>query len=304
MLSILLLSIIVLIVLGVRTLKKAKKTGEITKEKAYLYFKIAGVCFIAFIGGTSSSLNAFIGLISMVLIFISLVWLIVSLIRKKEHKKSLYLLIVSVLMFFSQISLVSTVPNTDDSKKIEVTKEEKTAKGNEEKKEKEKIEIPDFSTIDATEWCNQNNFKLNKKESYSDEKALGEYISQYPEVGAKVIEGSSITVTYSKGHKPTAEETNALAKAISYYNKLYMSKSAIYEQLTSPYGEGFTAEAAQYAIDNIADFDFKYNALEKAKNYQSKMNMSRSAIYEQLTSSYGEGFTAEEAQYAIDNLPQ
>lgn len=152
--------------------------------------------------------------------------------------------------------------------------------------------------------CKQNNFKLNKKESYSDEKALGEYISQYPEVGTKIIEGSSITVTYSKGHKPTTEETNALAKAITYYNKMYMSKSAIYEQLTSPYGEGFTAEAAQYAIDNIADFDFKYNALEKAKNYQSKMNMSRSAIYEQLTSSYGEGFTAEEAQYAIDNLPQ
>ena len=32
--------------------------------------------------------------------------------------------------------------------------------------------------------------------------------------------------------------------------------------------------------------------------------MSRSAIYDQLTSSYGEQFTAEEAQYAVDNLPQ
>ncbi|UWO54548.1 Ltp family lipoprotein [Catenibacterium mitsuokai] len=32
--------------------------------------------------------------------------------------------------------------------------------------------------------------------------------------------------------------------------------------------------------------------------------MSKSRIYNQLTSSYGEGFTAEEAQYAIDNLPQ
>lgn len=50
--------------------------------------------------------------------------------------------------------------------------------------------------------------------------------------------------------------------------------------------------------------DYKANALEKAKDYQKTMHMSRSAIYEQLTSSYGEKFTAEEAQYAIDNLPQ
>ena len=45
-------------------------------------------------------------------------------------------------------------------------------------------------------------------------------------------------------------------------------------------------------------------ALEKAKDYQTSMNMSRTAIYEQLTSSYGEKFTAEEAQYAVDHLPQ
>jgi len=33
------------------------------------------------------------------------------------------------------------------------------------------------------------------------------------------------------------------------------------------------------------------------------MSMSKSAIYDQLISEYGEQFTAEEAQYAIDNLP-
>ena len=30
--------------------------------------------------------------------------------------------------------------------------------------------------------------------------------------------------------------------------------------------------------------------------------MSNSAIYDQLTSDYGEKFTEEEAQYAVDNL--
>lgn len=32
------------------------------------------------------------------------------------------------------------------------------------------------------------------------------------------------------------------------------------------------------------------------------MHMSKKGIYKQLTSEYGEGFTAEEAQYAINHL--
>ena len=84
---------------------------------------------------------------------------------------------------------------------------------------------------------------------------------------------------------------------------MHMSRSAIYDQLTSSYGEKFTAEEAQYAVDHLVA-DYKANALEKAKDYQTTMNMSKSRIYNQLTSSYGEGFTAEEAQYAVDNLPQ
>lgn len=46
------------------------------------------------------------------------------------------------------------------------------------------------------------------------------------------------------------------------------------------------------------------NAFAKAESYSSMMHMSKAAIYEQLTSSYGEKFTAEEAQYAVDHLPQ
>ena len=80
-----------------------------------------------------------------------------------------------------------------------------------------------------------------------------------------------------------------------------MSKAGIYNQLTSEYGEKFSAEAAQYAIDNV-EVDWKENALKKAKTYQEMMSMSPSAIYDQLVSEYGEKFTPEEAQYAIDNL--
>ena len=68
---------------------------------------------------------------------------------------------------------------------------------------------------------------------------------------------------------------------------MHMSKQGIYDQLTSEYGEKFTPEEAQYAIDNI-QADWNANALESAKNYQENMNMSPEAIRDQLTSEYGE----------------
>mgnify|MGYP000852138027 FL=1 len=43
------------------------------------------------------------------------------------------------------------------------------------------------------------------------------------------------------------------------------------------------------------------NALKKAESYSGMMNMSKKAIYNQLTS-HIEGFTKEEAQYAVDNI--
>lgn len=97
------------------------------------------------------------------------------------------------------------------------------------------------------------------------------------------------------------EYRSALRKAESYSEMMHMSKNRLYDQLTSEYGEKFSAEAAQYAIDNI-DADWDENALENAQNYSDTMHMSKARLYDQLTSEYGEKFTAEEAQYAVDNV--
>ena len=99
-------------------------------------------------------------------------------------------------------------------------------------------------------------------------------------------------------------QKNALKKAISYAKNMQMSKLAVYEQLTSEYGEKFPEADAQWAVERLSDIDWKKNALEKAKSYQKDMSMSVDAIYDQLTSEYGERFTPEEAQYAVDNLPR
>lgn len=107
--------------------------------------------------------------------------------------------------------------------------------------------------------------------------------------------------TTKKEDSVSFEYKNALKKAEVYSDMMHMSKKAIYDQLTSEYGEQFPADAAQYAVDNL-NANYKENALAKAKTYQEEMSMSTSAIYDQLVSEYGEQFTPEEAQYAIDHL--
>jgi len=63
-----------------------------------------------------------------------------------------------------------------------------------------------------------------------------------------------------------------------------------------------TGKVSRRKPPNHLEWDWKENALKKAKSYAESMNMSNSAIYDQLVSEYGEKFTPEEAQYAIDHL--
>lgn len=97
------------------------------------------------------------------------------------------------------------------------------------------------------------------------------------------------------------EYKSALKKANSYAENMYMSKAAVYDQLTSEYGEKFSQEAADYAMDNV-QADWKANALKKAKSYQEEMDMSPESVRDQLASEHGEQFTQEEADYAVENL--
>lgn len=97
------------------------------------------------------------------------------------------------------------------------------------------------------------------------------------------------------------EFQNALEIAKQYNKVSPMSKAGLYEQLTSEYGEKFSKEAAQYAIENI-DADWKENACKTAEKYLEIMPMSKDELYDQLISEYGEQYTPEEAQYAVDKV--
>ena len=126
-----------------------------------------------------------------------------------------------------------------------------------------------------------------------------------PETNVEVTTEKSTTEELTTV-EPTTEAVpmeyrNALKSAERYSKLMHMSKKRIFNQLTSEYGNKFTKDAAQYAVDNIK-VDWKANALETAKKYYEDMNMSKNAIYDQLISEYGEQFNESEAQYAVDHL--
>ncbi|WP_283679921.1 Ltp family lipoprotein [Lentilactobacillus sp. Marseille-Q4993] len=119
---------------------------------------------------------------------------------------------------------------------------------------------------------------------------------------------SSSTTQVAKSSQESSNETKVPAeyqvaheKAENYANTMYMSKRGVYAQLTSQ-AEGFKAKPALWAVRHLTDVDWNANALQKAKDYQKQQSMSSSAIYNQLTSNYGEKFTPAQAKYAIQHL--
>ena len=156
---------------------------------------------------------------------------------------------------------------------------------------------------DVDEVSINGDVKYNQDAWYPlDAKIVVRYHSYPAGKGSAAQQGGATSVAAQAAAASVPKEyVTALRKAESYSNLMHMSKAAIYDQLVSEYGENYSAEAAQYAVDNI-QADWNANALAKARDYQELMNMSPAAIYDQLISEYGEQFTPEEAQYAIDNL--
>ena len=244
------------------------------------------------LGGINlNTLFFIIFLLSLPTIFYFVVRVIISSVKKDTAVRGKQLKstgITSVVMLVSLIVFISTAETTpvnkNESEKIETSA---PAVKEEPKKEAELTEV--------------EKEELAKKEA--EEKEAAELkAKEAAEAKAKAeIEKKAKAEAKAKEESIPREHKSALKSAESYAKTMHMSKAGIYEQLTSEYGEGFPAEAAQYAIDNIV-FDWKENALKTAQTYAETMNMSDSGIYDQLISEYGEKFTAEEAQYAIDNL--
>lgn len=113
------------------------------------------------------------------------------------------------------------------------------------------------------------------------------------------------TTTTDEDSNLNQEQKNAVASAKNYLNFTAFSKAGLINQLSSEYGDGFNAEDAQFAVEYLEEHDmvdWNEQALKSAKNYYETMNLSKDGVYEQLVSDFGEQFTPDQAQYAIDHL--
>lgn len=91
--------------------------------------------------------------------------------------------------------------------------------------------------------------------------------------------------------------------AESYLKYMAFSRQGLKKQLTSEYGEMFTEDEAEYAVSFLESnnlVDWNEQAVRSAESYLEYFSFSRDELYRQLTSEYGEQFTAEQAEYALN----
>jgi hypothetical protein len=99
----------------------------------------------------------------------------------------------------------------------------------------------------------------------------------------------------------TTEQQQAVDAAQGYLSLGQgFSYAGLLQQLTSSAGNGFSKSDAEFAINYVKP-DWDQQAVDAAKGYLSLgEGFSRSSLLQQLTSSYGDGFTQAQAEYGVD----
>ena len=167
----------------------------------------------------------------------------------------------------------------------------------------QKLNLPSEGSQARNKWVGNYYFKSDGKMAKNEWVDGGRY---YVESDGKMardkwVDGGRHYVDYDGVRQPKLDGKQynaALNKAKSYNSILHKSKKALYDSLT---WYGFSSSAAQYAIDHL-NADYKANALITAREYRKYNNLSKTEIYERLTSPYFRKFTKEEANYAIQKL--
>lgn len=113
------------------------------------------------------------------------------------------------------------------------------------------------------------------------------------------------TPTKTKPSTPaaTVSQMQALAAAKNYLSDGQgFSEKSLTQQLTAKVANGFDEADAEWAVAH-SGADWNAQAVMAAKNYMSDgQGFSRTSLIQQLTSSFGNGFTEAQAEYAVDKV--
>lgn len=126
-------------------------------------------------------------------------------------------------------------------------------------------------------------------------------VDDYPKASSAI----SIPAAHHEATAPkiSTAHQQALTSAKNYLSDGQgFSRNGLIQQLTSSYGDGFSTADATWAVDH-ADADWNAQAVISAKSYMSDgQGFSRQGLIDQLTSSYGSGFTQAQAVYAANSV--
>lgn len=126
-----------------------------------------------------------------------------------------------------------------------------------------------------------------------------EYGDKYP------VEVAEFAVQYLEDNDLVDWQAEAVESAQSYLELSGFSRAGLIDQLSSEYGDKYTAEEAAAAVQHLEDsslVDWKEEAVQAAQSYLEYSEFSREGLIDQLTSEYGDKFTAEEAEYAVSQV--
>jgi hypothetical protein len=104
--------------------------------------------------------------------------------------------------------------------------------------------------------------------------------------------GASVTVAQAL----TNQQRNAVRSANNYLSTAAFSRDGLIQQLSSPYGDGYSVADATAAVESLS-VDWNAQAVKSARQYLTMMGFSCSGLIEQLSSDYGDKYTREQATY-------
>lgn len=105
----------------------------------------------------------------------------------------------------------------------------------------------------------------------------------------------------------TTEEKNCYSAAMNYLDFMGFSKQGLIDQLSSEYGDNYPQETAEKVVNDIEEaglVDWEEQAEKSAKNYLDTMSFSKEELINQLCSDYGDKYTREEAEAAVEAVYQ
>lgn len=141
------------------------------------------------------------------------------------------------------------------------------------------------------------------KAAEADDDSSTSAASAAPAVPASEEPSETPTPTTPPAPVLTAAQSQSVLAARGYLDSgIGFSAQGLLDQLTSSYGNGFAAADAQFAEDTLAP-DWNAQAVKAAKGYLSSgMGFSHASLVDQLSSAYGNKFTAEQAEYAATQV--